>query len=792
MQPSDVGTIDNLYVDLNSLMYPAVNLAAERLLAAATASGASAEGRWAMRLQEAEDAILSAFVTILEQMCVMAPPVSLLYMAADGVSPIGKMAQQRARRQNSSARHAAQLLCDASGFDITSLTCGTAFMERVTHAAHFFAVSYTDRINHQRLQRYVASLRSSEDPSAVAKPLLLTSVVNDATSPGEGEHKIFEAIRAFRRGPQYRHDVRHCVCSSDTDVIVSALTLHEPYMFALRFDPSGPHEPTTFTITKFREALYLRFGSPIQRSDFEKALHDFVFLLLLFGNDFLPRISATADIAEGTLDRMLQFLADHFVHRGKRLVSETTGEVFMDAAVYFLEYLEEISGSGGCTVGLSGGRLKGERQSGGAGLQVHGDVDWGFDAPPPTATPPIITTPDPDDGVESRCHAYWTMLQWAMQYSSSGDVPSWNVAYPYRSVPTIQELCRHCRVQWDTVVVKGVANKPLDVTTQLLLLTPTRSARNVIPASLLWDYDTTICSMLNQPFEDISIKDVAAWSEARRSRLTESERKRLQSYDSGGLGIAACWDRDAFEAECQIALQTAKERHAAEKHSSTVAEGMLPVTEVRPAATAAKMATIFGAKRGLASLPGLSTMALPSTASQAPKLPDMTPSPPPPQTDVALLSSTADIAGYLAEGTFYIQYTPLPSYESVAISTIDGATFRGASPFHAESATLALKRGVATNQHFLRLRQAQVHPHASAPCSTSAVNPPTWLPLPRCADADIVAVMLQRLRDSRKRDRDGDLNAAVEPRRQGQTREVDEAADVQQRIQAALKIRQSR
>ncbi|CUG92227.1 5-3 exonuclease XRNC, putative [Bodo saltans] len=528
-----MGPQDHLYVDLNSLLYPAVNIAADALLqrlAAAEATGTGGGGMFlhqkgsssastasAVSVKEAEDAILAALVTLLEKLCSICPPQKLLYIASDGVSPMGKMSHQRARRQNSTARSAARRLCDVTGFDITMLTCGSSFMARVTHASHYFATMYVERINSKR---HAANCRRqhnnpNEGSSSSAAPLL-TAVVVDATSPGEGEHKIFEAIRAFRSFESYDHNVTHCVCSSDTDVVVSALTLHEPFLYALRFDPSGPHEPTAFSIEAFRAALYERL-QPRKLDDFEKALHDFVFVILLFGNDFLPRIADVADIAEGALDAFIKFLADNFVSRGKRLVDEVTGVVHVEAAVYLFDFLEDLPG------GSKASSLSIE-----FGSEGDGDTENPWELPQPAATggggvddlSEIAAAKE--QAIRQQCFAYWTMLQWAMQYSC-GPVPMWNAAYPYSTVPSIAQLRKYCGMDVETVKVRGVPDEPLDVFAQLLILTPPHSVQRVLPPALRYTSSDKIsgasgassvddvATILARSFEDIPMSDIVAW-----------------------------------------------------------------------------------------------------------------------------------------------------------------------------------------------------------------------------------------------------------------------------------------
>lgn len=705
--PAAIGSVDNFYVDLNSLLYPAVNLAADRLVSSKSSDGSD----WSVTLHEAEDAILLALHTLLEHVCTLANPQKLLYIAADGVSPIGKMSHQRLRRQHSTARSGAKRLCDASGFDITALTCGSAFMERVTHSAHYFAVKYLERVNLQRRAAHIANLggQGSDDrESSLLVDELLTAIVNDATSPGEGEHKIFEAMRSFRNQSDMSHNVRHCVCSSDTDVVVSSLALHEPFVYVLRYDPSGPHDPTAFSIQHFREALYRRLGSPASSDVFERSLHDFVFVLLLFGNDFLPRISATADIAEGTLDRLLQFLADNFVSRGKRLVDEVTSEIHIEAAVYLFDYLLEISPA---TAG---------------GLQVHndGDMDWGFDAA-------AASSEDTGEAavrlVEQRCFAYWTMLQWAMKYSC-GPVPSWNAAYPYTVVPTVEELRKHCGLSWATVAVKEIADRPLDVLAQLVILTPAHSVQRVLPAALQQDYKETIGGILAGPFEGIPINTVVQWCRDRKPKLTAAENKRLNSYDSGGVVVAAYWDANEYVADIAASRSLRGQSNSSHSVVKAAADPLLKPLE-----------TLFSTSRAaplsISSLPGLGSIRLgvPATTRQPTTTLPVAKSEEPltAAAGSAVSLSVTSQDAVIKRSTFSTRLKSLPPCDTVALSRIDGGAFINVAPFSSGSASVVLARCSASQKVLLRFCQASAMEEAEA-------SPVSWKPLPQSLHANIV------------------------------------------------------
>lgn len=271
-------------------------------------------------------------------------------MAVDGVAPRAKMNQQRSRRFRSAQdrrkeheeaveRDAMYAAADVRPFDSNCITPGTEFMQQLTCALQYFVA------------RKISEDRRWQNISVV---------LSGAEVPGEGEHKIMEYIRAVRESGAMTANTRHCVYGLDADLIMLALVTHEPHFFILREKvdfsafwrkKGGPRVATQLDTVVFgefellsvgvlREYLALELGADgnaeLPFFDVERVADDFVFILMLIGNDFLPHLP-TLDISIGTLGVMLHLYKRCLPVMGGYLTQE--GKIVPHRTEYFFAKL---------------------------------------------------------------------------------------------------------------------------------------------------------------------------------------------------------------------------------------------------------------------------------------------------------------------------------------------------------------------------------------------------------------------------------------------------------------------
>lgn len=266
---------DNLYLDMNSILHNCSH---------------SNDGEIS-RLTEEQ--IFGAIFAYIDYLFNLIKPQKVFYMAIDGVAPRAKMNQQRARRFRS-AVEAEELLKKAikSGeplpkepaFDTNAITPGTPFMARVTENLKFYI---NQKVSHDKHWQDIEFILSGHEV------------------PGEGEHKIMEYIRVQKAQPGYNADTRHCVYGLDADLIVLGMVAHEPHFSLLREEVTFGRNKKQITdvsdqtffllhislVRDYLEEEFSTLGDEISfEYDFERILDDFVLILYVIGNDFLPNL----------------------------------------------------------------------------------------------------------------------------------------------------------------------------------------------------------------------------------------------------------------------------------------------------------------------------------------------------------------------------------------------------------------------------------------------------------------------------------------------------------------------
>lgn len=322
---------DNLYLDMNSILHNCTH---------------SNDGEISRLTDEQMFGAIFAYIDYLFNLI---KPKKTFYMAIDGVAPRAKMNQQRARRFRS-AVEAEELMKKAiqsgepipkgEAFDTNAITPGTEFMAKVTENLKFY-------INHK-----VSNDKRWQD---------IEIILSGHEVPGEGEHKIMEFIRVQKAQPDYNPNTRHCVYGLDADLIILGLVAHEPHFSLLREEVTfGRNKKSSSDLTsqKFfllhislvRNYLQKEFESLSDEIsfeyDFERVLDDFILILYVIGNDFLPNLP-DLHLNKGAFPLLLHTFkeamrrTDGYLNEGGKINLKRLG-VWLDIlSIFELENFEE-------------------------------------------------------------------------------------------------------------------------------------------------------------------------------------------------------------------------------------------------------------------------------------------------------------------------------------------------------------------------------------------------------------------------------------------------------------------
>jgi len=203
------------------------------------------------------DEMYQAVCDYLDRILDNVKPNKMVYIAIDGVAPMGKMKQQRYRRFKTIKERRELDRIDRkhqrytpAKHDFNMISPGTEFMEGLT----------------ARLNLHIATRLAETHPN-------LKIVLDDASNPGEGEHKITHHIRT-----QTTDKDSVMVYGLDSDLIFLCLLHYRPDFCLFRekiyFDSNYVPEPdespfTYLNLTNFRQILLSMMTPKLNRDQLD-------------------------------------------------------------------------------------------------------------------------------------------------------------------------------------------------------------------------------------------------------------------------------------------------------------------------------------------------------------------------------------------------------------------------------------------------------------------------------------------------------------------------------------------
>ena len=456
--------VNNLYMDCNSIIYDAVRNIDFK------------------NLKDSEiNTIIHNVIQKIEEYIELIQPDINLFIAFDGVAPVAKLDQQRSRRYKSIYQsQITKSIYKNTGVDpwnTTAITPGTVFMSKLNEKI---------RANFNNPTKY--------------------SVQNIYLSPsdkyGEGEHKIFEFIRAF---PEYHKHATSIIYGLDADLIMLSIN-HLPISEKIYLFRETPHfiqnisselEPDCAYYIDIPElakiiTLDMNNGEELTSELKKNLIYDYIFMCFFLGNDFMPHFPSV-NIRTGGVDKMMNAYkatiggTNENLYDGKKIIWKNVRKL-----VAFLADLEEEHFK-------TETKLRDRREKVRLPEETAEDIFKKFDSIP-THERSVEKTINPyKDGWENRyykslffvdiddvrkkqiCINYLEGLEWTMKYYTTG-CPDWRWTYKYYYPPLFKDLI-HYIPYYDTEFIANVSPKPVSGLVQLSYVLPPQSL-SLLPEKL--------------------------------------------------------------------------------------------------------------------------------------------------------------------------------------------------------------------------------------------------------------------------------------------------------------------
>lgn len=486
----------NLYLDSNSIVYDCVH-----------------KMRNSAPSQTTDQDIINAVCEQIHTYVKLVRPTETVIIAFDGVAPVAKLENQRNRRYKS--EFTASIMEKAgvakSSWDTTAITPGTSFMEKLDSSLNeYFGKHYQKKFSAKQI------------------------IVSSSFQAGEGEHKIFEFIRSNQGKHQ---EERTVIYGLDADLIMLSINhLHYcPNLFLFRETPHfirslnrslDPGELYVLDINELFagvcDSIYK--GTRSHSGNGATALpYDYVFLVSLLGNDYMPHNPAFSirtgglDVVIGAYRRFVEgtrskALPGSLLTDGKsinwdnfRTYIRTLASMEEDLFLKEHKHRESLAKRP-----FSLRKDNSRRSSNGSG----NDKDNGNDKEislEDEMTQRLNAVPvynrekekyiDPTEpywqeryyvallGGKRKtvspavCVAYLEALEWTMRYYTSGCV-NWRWAYPYTYAPLLSDLLEHIPSSGSALPERQELDEtPVSPLTQLSYVLPV-SAQHMLPDSI--------------------------------------------------------------------------------------------------------------------------------------------------------------------------------------------------------------------------------------------------------------------------------------------------------------------
>jgi 5'-3' exonuclease len=393
-------------------------------------------------------------------------PREKIYIAFDGVAPVAKMEQQRARRYKSYLLTEIKNRLDnksSKTWDKCAITPGTKFMKKL------------GTMLNTKFKRSKKVILSTSDEA------------------GEGEHKMFEFLRCNNM-----RDKRVVIYGLDADLIM--LSLNHKHLcesvFLYRETPEfiksinadlEPNEAYVLDIMLLGKAIMNEMSKQLSNNDMDYLMQDYIFLCFFLGNDFLPHFPAV-NIRTGGIHYLLSIYKNMtFPNSPRRLTYN--GDILWNNVFAFIKCIAEMENELIKEEYKKRDKLAKRHFTYKDELEKLDNIPIKMREIEEYIDPfqygwrkryykKLFNTDTCEYFIRNICNNYLEGLEWVMKYYTTGCC-DWSWKYDYNYPPLFKDLVEYVP-RWDTKMIPDNDNVPVEPEVQLAYVLP-RTSLHLLP-----------------------------------------------------------------------------------------------------------------------------------------------------------------------------------------------------------------------------------------------------------------------------------------------------------------------
>jgi 5'-3' exoribonuclease 1 len=456
--------IHNLYLDCNSIIYDVVH----------TTDFSN--------LDDSDvNTIIRSVINQINNYISLIQPKNNVFIAFDGVAPVAKLSQQRERRYKSLYQSQIEktIFKDTKPdpWNTTAITPGTVFMSKLNEKI---------RANYSNPKDYNIE----------------TFIISPSDKYGEGEHKIFDYIRAF---PDYHSKTTTVIYGLDADLIMLSIN-HLPIsnkIYLFRETPHfiksinselNPNENYIMDIPELARIIIddMNNHEPLNTEQQKNRIYDYIFMCFFLGNDFMPHFPSI-NIRTGGVDKMINAYkatigsTDQNLTDGNKIYWKNVRKL-----VDFLAKIEEqnikteMKGRDRREKAFLPSNTPEEKFKRFESIPIYERElekyinpfkdDWQY-----RYYKALFDVEIDDERKKQICINYLQGLEWTMKYYTSG-CPDWRWCYHYAYPPLLSDLI-HYIPYFDTEFVPKQPSSPVNAMVQLCYVLP-RQSLHLLPEKI--------------------------------------------------------------------------------------------------------------------------------------------------------------------------------------------------------------------------------------------------------------------------------------------------------------------